>query len=70
MKAFINKGESHSIAECLAVNGVTQGETLDETMSNLQKAVALYLEGEGLVELPVLNYQFSRESTGREEYSS
>ncbi|MHB8859198.1 MAG: type II toxin-antitoxin system HicB family antitoxin [Thermoleophilia bacterium] len=30
---------------------VTQGRTLDETVANLQEAVALYLEGEDLAEL-------------------
>jgi predicted RNase H-like HicB family nuclease len=30
---------------------VTQGATLDETIANLQEAVALHLEGEDLTEL-------------------
>jgi len=46
IKAFISKGESHYVAECLEINVVTQGKTLDETMANLEEAVALYLEGE------------------------
>jgi len=29
---------------------VTQGKTLDETMTNLQEAVALHLEGENLAD--------------------
>jgi predicted RNase H-like HicB family nuclease len=51
IKAFIYKGETHYVAECLEVNVVTQGQTLDETIANLQEAVALYLEGEDLAEL-------------------
>ena len=46
IKVFISRGETHYIAECLEVSVVTQGKTLDETIANLQEAVALYLEGE------------------------
>ncbi len=45
------------VAECVEVAVVTQGETLDELLKNLQEAVALHLEGEdpadfGLVRNP------------------
>ena len=46
IKAFVSRGEDHYVAECLEVGVVTQGKTLDETIANLQEAVALYLEGE------------------------
>ncbi len=46
IKAFIHKGEGRYVAECLEVSVVTQGKTLDETIANLQEAVALHLEGE------------------------
>ena len=46
IKAFVYKGENYYVAECLEIAVVTQGKTLDETMSNLQEAVALHLEGE------------------------
>lgn len=46
IKAFIRKGESQYIAECLEISVVTQGQTLDETVENLKEAVALHLEGE------------------------
>ena len=46
IKAFVHKGENYYVAECLEVAVVTQGKTLDETMANLQEAVALHLEGE------------------------
>lgn len=39
------------MAECVEVAVVTQGATLDETMRNLQEAVALHLEGEDLTAL-------------------
>ena len=46
IKAFIRKGESHYIAECLEISVVTQGRTLDETIANLREAVALHLDDE------------------------
>ena len=46
IKVFVHKGESHYVAECLEIAVVTQGRTLDETLANLQEAVALHLEGE------------------------
>ena len=46
IKAFVYKGDTHYVAECMNIAVVTQGKTLDETIANLQEAVALYLEGE------------------------
>jgi len=48
IKAFIRKGEQFYIAECLEINVITQGKTLDEVIANLQEAVGLHLEGENL----------------------
>jgi predicted RNase H-like HicB family nuclease len=50
IKAFVHKGESYYVAECMEIAVVTQGKTLDETMTNLQEAVALQLEGENLAD--------------------
>jgi len=46
IKAFIRKGDTYYVAECLEISVVTQGKTLDETIANLQEAVSLHLEGE------------------------
>jgi predicted RNase H-like HicB family nuclease len=46
IKAFIYKGNSNYFAECMEIAVVTQGKTLDETIANLEEAVALHLEGE------------------------
>ncbi|MFQ4135765.1 type II toxin-antitoxin system HicB family antitoxin [Nodosilinea sp. PGN35] len=47
IKSFIRPGEqSGYIAECLEISVITQGETLDEVVRNLQEAVSLHLEGE------------------------
>ena len=46
IKAFVHKGDTHYVAECLEVSVVTQGKSLDETLENLQEAVSLHLEGE------------------------
>ena len=51
IKAIVRKGESHYVAECVEIAVVTQGETLDETMQNLQEAVALHLRGENLADM-------------------
>ena len=50
IKAFVHKGENYYVAECVEIAVVTQGKTLDETIANLQEAVALHLEGEDLVD--------------------
>lgn len=50
IKAYVHKGESYYVAECMEIAVVTQGRTLDETMTNLQEAVALHLEGENLAD--------------------
>ena len=59
IKAYIYKGESYYVAECMEISVVTQGKTLDETVANLQEAVYLYLEEEdpteyGLVPNPTI----------------
>lgn len=51
LKAFIRRGDTHFVAECLDIAVVTQGKTMDETLANLQEAVALHLAGENLAEL-------------------
>ena len=51
IKAFIHKGDTHYVAECLEISVVTQGKTLDKTIANLQEAIGLHLEGEDLAEL-------------------
>ena len=46
VKAYIYRGESMFVAECVGINVVTQGATIEETLQNLQEAVALHLENE------------------------
>jgi predicted RNase H-like HicB family nuclease len=58
--AIIRSGEQQGyVAECVEISIVTQGNTLDEVVNNLQEAVLLHLEGEdpsefGLVAKPSL----------------
>ena len=40
--AVIHKGEKYYIGECLEVDVVTQGKTIDEVLKNLNEAVDLY----------------------------
>jgi predicted RNase H-like HicB family nuclease len=46
--ALVRRGDRAWIAECQEIAVVTQGESLDETVTNLQEAVALHLDGEDL----------------------
>ena len=46
IKAYIHKGDTQYIAECLEVSVVTQGKILDETIANLQEAGQLHLADE------------------------
>lgn len=50
IKAFVHKGDTHYVAECLDLAVVTQGKTIDEVVANLREAVALHLEGEDLAD--------------------
>jgi predicted RNase H-like HicB family nuclease len=50
IRAYIYRGEKYYIAECAEISVITQGETLDETIANLQEAVHLHLDGEDLAE--------------------
>ena len=54
IKAFLYKGDSMYVAECMEIAVVTQGKTIDETISNLQEAVALHLEDEDLAALDLV----------------
>lgn len=47
----VSYSDGYFVAECLEIAVVTQGRTLDETMANLNEAVALHLEGEDLAAL-------------------
>ncbi len=63
IKAVIQNGQSGYVAECIEISVVTQGQTLDEVVSNLREAVSLHLEGEnpadfGLVDKPSLIVTF------------
>ncbi|MSQ27028.1 MAG: type II toxin-antitoxin system HicB family antitoxin [Dehalococcoidia bacterium] len=51
IKAVVRRSDEFYVAECLEIPLVTQGHTVDETLSNLQEAVALHLEGEDLMAL-------------------
>jgi predicted RNase H-like HicB family nuclease len=49
--AIIHKGEKFFIGECLEVDIITQGNTIDEVLSNLKEAIALYFENEDIEKL-------------------
>jgi len=43
--------QSGYVAECVSLPVVTQGETIDETVKNIQEAIALHLDGEDFAEI-------------------
>ncbi len=49
--AVVHPDEDGYFVECLEVAVVTQGDTLDELMQNLNEALGLHLEGEDLAAL-------------------
>jgi predicted RNase H-like HicB family nuclease len=52
IQAIIYPGDEKGyVAECVHLAVVTQGETLDEAIKNLRKAIELHLEGEDVEEL-------------------
>ncbi|MEY3329733.1 MAG: hypothetical protein RLZZ115_2616 [Cyanobacteriota bacterium] len=57
IQAIIHRGEQQGyVAECLDINVVTQGETLDDVVYNLQEAVALHLEDENSTEFGLIDH--------------
>lgn len=57
IKAIIRPGEeSGFVAECVEIAVVTQGKTLDETVRNLQEAVALHMENENPADFGLRNH--------------
>jgi predicted RNase H-like HicB family nuclease len=48
INAVVRAEENGYVAECLEVAVVTQGDTLDEIVSNLDEALSLCLDGEDL----------------------
>ncbi len=46
IRVHIREGEGYFVASCLELAIVTQGCTLDETVSNVKEAVCLFLEDE------------------------
>ena len=46
--AIIKKGEKYYVGECVEIDVVTQGKTIDETLKNIEEAVALYFKNEDI----------------------
>jgi len=53
LTGIIKKGEKYYIGECVEIDVITQGKTIDETIKNLREAVALYFEGENIEKLEI-----------------
>jgi predicted RNase H-like HicB family nuclease len=68
--AVLTRDGAYYVAECLEVAVVTQGRTADETLSNLEEAIGLHLEGEdprsfGLSDNPRLVVTYEAPRAGR-----
>jgi len=48
IRATLKKGNRYYVALCLDLPVVTQGETMEEAMTNLEEAIAFHLVGEDL----------------------
>ena len=59
INAVIKEYDGYFVARCMEISVITDGSTLDETLSNLREAIELHLDDEdpaefGLVPNPVL----------------
>lgn len=54
--AYLFKSEMNYVANCANIPVVTQGDTIENALSNLQEAVSLYFEDEDLAELGFLTF--------------
>lgn len=50
----ISKGERYYVAESIDLPIVTQGESIDAVLKNIQEAVALHIDGEDLFALDLV----------------
>lgn len=48
---YIYKGEKMYVAECLEIDVVTQGKSIDKAIKNIKEAIDLYFEGEEKLEI-------------------
>ncbi len=48
----IRRGEKWYVAECVEVDVITQGRTVEEALENMAEALELYFEGEEVEEVP------------------
>lgn len=48
---YIHKGEKMYVAECLEIDVITQGNTIDEAIKNIKEAIALYFENKETPEI-------------------
>ncbi len=50
IKVYISQGEKYYVAQCLEIDVVTQGKTINQVIQNMREAINLHLEGEDLTE--------------------
>lgn len=57
LNALVWKEGDLFVAQCLDVEVASQGETKKKALANLEEALELYFENEGLRQLPKSEYQ-------------
>lgn len=67
---YIHKGEKKYVSECLEIDVVTQGETVDEAIKNIKEAINLYFQEEKLEEIDLPTEPSLVFSLGVHEYAS
>lgn len=69
LTVYIHKGEKKYVAECLEIDVVSQGDTVDGAMKNVKEAIELYFEGEKKEELDLPTEPSIVYSLGLSEYA-
>lgn len=70
LTVYIHKGEKKYVAECLEIDAVSQGDTVDEAMKNIKEAIELYFEEEKVEEIDLPKEPSIVFSLGVHEYAS
>ncbi len=69
LTVYVHRGEKKYVAECLEIDAVSQGETVDEAIKNIKEAIDLYFENEKIEDLDLPKEPSLVFSLGVREYA-
>lgn len=69
LTVYIHKGEKKYVAECLEIDAVSQGDTVDEAIKNIKEAIELYFQEEKVAEIDLPKEPSIVFSLGVHEYA-